>query len=137
MALTLWAAPAFPNEAAPPDLGGEGLGAAFGQMLMALGLVLALVVGLYVLAKRFLPAGAGAGAVGGLRLMGRLPLGPRKWLALVQAGDKALLLGVSDQSINLLTTLDDPALVGQAAKAGPAFARLLKRAQTKPEEPQP
>jgi flagellar protein FliO/FliZ len=69
--------------------------------------------------------------------LGRLPLGPRKWLALVEVGGKVLLLGVADQAIALLTTLDDPKQVERLARDKPSFAGLLKRVRGEREEAQP
>lgn len=136
--LAWWAGPAWAQEApVPPGLPGDGMGLPIAKMLMALALVLALVMGLYLLARRFLPGNAGAGPAGGMRLLGRLPLGPRKWLALVEVGGKAHLLGVADQSINLLATLDDPDQVERLAQARPSFSGLLKRAQGERKETQP
>lgn len=115
--------------AAATPLPGEDFGAALAKMLLALALVLGLMGGLWWLARRFLPAQAG-GPSGGMRVLGRLPLGPRKGLVLVEVAGRVLVLGMSEQGLNLLTTLDDPQEVaGLVASGKGAFGRALRKAQ--------
>jgi flagellar protein FliO/FliZ len=65
-----------------------------------------------------------------MRVLGRLPLGPRKGLVLVEVAGRVLVLGMSEQGLNLLTTLDDPQEVaGLAASGKGAFGRALRKAQ--------
>jgi flagellar protein FliO/FliZ len=126
-----WPALALAEEtaAAAVPLPGEDFGAALAKMLLALALVLALLGGLWWLARRFLPAQAG-GPSGGMRVLGRLPLGPRKGLILVEVAGRVLVLGMSEQGLNLLTTLDDPEEVAGLSAAGRGgFGRALKKAQ--------
>ncbi len=129
LGLAGWLAPAWAlaQESAQP-LAGEDFGAALTKMLLALALVLGLVVGLYWLARRFLPSQV-AGPSGGMRVVGRLPLGPRKGLVLVEVAGRVLILGVSEQSLNLLTTLSDPQEVAGLTAGRGAFGRALKKAR--------
>jgi flagellar protein FliO/FliZ len=73
-------------------------------------------------------------ASGPLTLVAGLSMGPRERIAVVQAGGRYLVVGVTAQSINVLSTLDDwpgakqdPA-AGEAAQtpAGSLFARVLR-----------
>ena len=97
------------------------------KMLGGLALVLAILVGGYWLSRRFLPQ---AGMMGGgrMRLLGRLPLGPRKFVALVAVSRRVLVLGVSQDQINLLANLDDPQEVAQLCAEGGPFWDKLKKA---------
>lgn len=122
-------APAAAAEPGPPDLAGG-----ISQMLLALGLVLALVLALYWLARRFLPGAAGLGQASGLRVLGRLALGPKKSLALVEVGKRVLVLGLAEQGVNLLATIDDPAEIAALDAAKPAFGLALKRAAKSQED---
>ncbi|MFZ5586594.1 MAG: flagellar biosynthetic protein FliO [Thermodesulfobacteriota bacterium] len=122
-----WAGPALAAEgeqiAQPPDLAGG-----VGQMLLALGLVLALVLLLYWLARRFLPGHAGLGQAAGLRVLGRLALGPKKGLALVEVGRRVLVVGLAEQGVSLLTTIDDPEEIAALGAAKGGFGQALQRA---------
>jgi flagellar protein FliO/FliZ len=125
-----WPALALAEEAAATPLPGEDFGAALAKMLLALALVLALMGGLWWLARRFLPHQAG-GPSGGMRVLGRLPLGPRKGLVLVEVAGRVLVLGMSEQGLNLLATLDDPKdIQGLSAGGRGGFGRALKKAQS-------
>lgn len=113
-----------PSQAPSPDLAGG-----VSQMLLALGLVLALVLALYWLARRFLPGATGLGQTPGLKVLGRLALGPKKGLVLVEVGQRVLVLGLGEQDITLLATIDDPAEVASlSAGVRGGFGRALKRA---------
>lgn len=114
--------------ASAPPLPGEDFGAALSKMLLALALVLGLVIGLYWLARRFLPSQV-AGPTGNMRVVGRLPLGPRKGLVLVEVAGRVLVLGVSEQGLNLLTTLSDPGEVAGLAGGRGAFRRAFRKAR--------
>ncbi len=130
--LVLWAWPTLAAEAEAPSALGEGLGPAIVKMLAALSLVLGLVLGLYWLARRFLPGPAASGPSAGLRMVGRLNLAPRKWVTLVEVGGKVLVLGVAEQSISLLASLEANEPASPAARPRPGFAGLLKKAQAAP-----
>lgn len=98
------------------------------KMIMALGLVLALLLGLYALMRRWLPGQAGAAGEGGLRLLARLPLGPKQGVAVVEVAGRVLVLGYGEQTIHLLSVIDDPAQIERLARGRGGFGRLLKKA---------
>jgi len=89
----------------PPnaDLGGVAI-----QMAVALMLILFVILLAYWMLKRFGPKfGLGPSAKAhGLRVEGYLSLGPRKNIMVVRFLNRLLVLGVTDQSINLLTEAD-------------------------------
>ncbi len=119
------------------SLPGDDLTAALVKTVAGLALVLAVMLGLYWLLRRLGP-GITGGAVGGstLRLVGRLGLGQRKYLALVAVADRVLVLGVGPDGIRLLTTLDDPDQVAAlTATPNPSFASILGKKTRTQEEP--
>ena len=60
---------------------------------------------LWLIKRRSPHFGGGSAA---MRIESRLALGPKKWVVITRYKDKRLVLGVTDQQINLLTTLDVP-----------------------------
>ena len=107
---------------------------AMAKMLAGLALVLGIMVGTYWLVRRLAPRTAALGG-GRMRLLARLGLGPRKFLALVEVADRVLVLGVTTDSIRLVCELDQP-LPEQEQRPGGAFAGILKRASRQGEEEQ-
>lgn len=93
--------------AAPPppavDLGGAAV-----QMGVALLVILVVILLAFWMLRRFGPRlGLGGRSLAhGLRLEGHMTLGPRKNIMVVRFLNKLLVLGVTDQSINLLTEVD-------------------------------
>lgn len=77
------------------------------QVLLALGLVLAAVVGSAWLLRRFSSGQAGAG--GAVKVIGGVALGPKERLVLVEIGETWLVLGVAPGQVNALHTLARPA----------------------------
>lgn len=102
------------------------------KMLAGLALVLGIMVGAYWLVRRLAPKAAALGG-GQMRLLARLGLGPRKFLAMVQVADRVLVLGVTTDSIRLVCELDQP-LPAREEDQGGGFARVLKRASRRTEE---
>ncbi|KIX13516.1 flagellar biosynthetic protein FliO [Dethiosulfatarculus sandiegensis] len=124
------------QEDAANDLAQGDFSLALLNMVAGLALVLGIMLLLFWAAKRFLPSGFTGGAAG-MRIISRLPLGPRKFLALVKVGDKVLVLGVSPDRINLLTTFEDSEEFNMLLKekgAGLAFGEIFKKAKAKKEE---
>ncbi len=76
-----------------------------------------------------------------LTLLETLPLGPKRVLHVVKAGDQTLLIGATDQSIQLISTLKSSGqseLANNAPQAqAVSFASLLDSAQNQPQEPLP
>lgn len=67
--------------------------------------VLALIWGAVLLLRRLSPEGSGHGK-GQIRVLERAHLAPKRALYVVQVGRKALALGVTEESVSLLTELD-------------------------------
>ncbi len=75
-------------------------------MILSLLLVLMLIVGSAVVLKKF--NFANTGQSNALKVVTSLHLGTKEKLIVVQVGEKQLLLGVTQQQINILDTLDKP-----------------------------
>jgi flagellar protein FliO/FliZ len=123
---------AAPLSAAPPtsDLGLTGVAL---QMAGALLLILAVIFLAFWILRRFGPKfGLGPGGRGGmLRLVSQLALGPRKSVMVVRFLNRDLVLGVTDQTITLLTE------VPTDHESNDNFAQTLDRAGRAPgEDPQ-
>lgn len=139
------ATPERPREAAeqgpttpprPDALTGDPLfspGLAFlkaaGVLLLIIGLILLIATVLRKLGVHHGPGGRGEL----LKIIETAPLGPRKYLAVVEAAGEYFLLGVSDQQVNLVSRLENREAVGRALRsrsAGPGggnsgFAAIL------------
>lgn len=108
----------------PPDPLASG-----GRVFMFLLLILALIIVLAWLVHKTRALGGLPGMAGNsqpLRLVATLSLGMKEKIAVVQAGDKQLVVGITARQITLLTELDEPLPETQAAPA--SFADLLKKA---------
>lgn len=82
--------------------------ASYFDMMGSLMVVLGLIVLLAWLARKYLPktlTGMGDGRQ--LRLIQSLPLGPRRYVSLIEADGRRYLLGVTDSQINLIKALDE------------------------------
>ncbi len=133
-AAPLWAGQGTTAPAAPAGSPEGDFTLALVKALGGLALVLALVVGLYVLSRRFFPGAPSLGG-GNLKVRGRMALGARKQVVLLEVAGKVLVLGVSQDRINLLTTLDDAdSLQRPAPPAGGGFRRAFKKAAARQEE---
>ncbi len=84
--------------------------------LAAFAAVVAAIPVALLLLKRF--QGGRVGQRGIVTLVGGLSLGPRERIAVVEAGGKWLVLGITPQSVNLLTAIDDPAQAPRAGRPG-------------------
>jgi len=124
----LLAATALPVAAAPET---PSLASSLGQMVLGLGVVIALLLASLWLIKRLTSP---RGAASGLRVLGGVSIGSRERVVLVEVAGKVLVLGVSAANVNTLHTLDASEL-HQAAESAPTqlatrpegeFARWLK-----------
>jgi len=100
------------------------------RMGLALLLILAIILLGFWMLRRFGPKiGLGPAGRGGLlRLMGQLALGPRKSVVVVRFLNKDLVLGVTDQTITLLTE------VPSDHDSPKAFADTLAQAAAAPHD---
>lgn len=100
-----------------------GYGWALLRLLLALGVVCLLAFVTLKLLQRRLRGGPTPGL---LRVLDRLPLGPRQQLWLVEVGGRVFLLGASDGGIARLAELE----AGSLPETGPSsssFAQTLAR----------
>ena len=75
----------------------------------ALGVLFLVLAILWGLASYLRRKGGGFGAGHStMRLVGRLSLGPKKWLVVVDVYGKRVALGVTDEQVTFLTELDTP-----------------------------
>jgi len=76
-----------------------------GSLMVVVGL--AMLVG--YLAKRLMPGRFGGSVSGNhLKILQTLPLGPKRFVTLLEADGQRLLIGVTDQRIELIKALDEP-----------------------------
>lgn len=119
-------------QAASAPASGPGLGQ-FVQVLLMLGLVLALIVGAAWLMRRFslLPGQMGKQ----LRVVSGVMVGPKERVVIVEQGETWLVLGVTAHAVNLLHTLprpDDAPVAGAPVPLSPfaeKLAALMKKAK--------
>lgn len=95
--MLLAASPAFANESLP------SLSTAALRSLAALGAVLALILALAWLLRRFKDSTKATTEGVALRSVARLDLGAKRELRLVQADERMLLLGLTEQRCELLS----------------------------------
>ena len=75
----------------------------------SLAIVLGLILMLAWAGRKFLPSSLMGNRGDGtdLRLIQSLPLGPRRFVSLIEADGKRFLVGVTEQNINLLKAMDE------------------------------
>jgi len=82
------------------------------RVVVSLGVVLAVMAGAAAVLKRGGFGGAGAGGTGrgrakhSVEVLGRVTLGRNASVTVVRVGSRALVLGVSEQTVTLLTETD-------------------------------
>lgn len=105
------------------------MSAALSSFLVLLAVIVSIPLVLW-LVKRLsqLPGGPGHGP---LSLPASISVGPRERIAVLKVGERLLLVGITSQSINLLTELDGP-LELPATAGHQGFDALFKRLQHKP-----
>jgi flagellar biosynthesis protein FliP len=86
---------------------GSGVAGAVGALLLTVGI---LAVGIYLLKR--IQVGGGNGAKGvALHVLKRVPVGPKQGIALVQVGDRVLVVSIAENGTRLLTELKEKALL--------------------------
>ena len=104
----------------------------FGSLLM----VLALIIAVTYIFRRWALGGRGGLAPSGVEILARNSINPKQSLYLVKLGPRVLLLGLSPNQMTALHTIEDPdevaAVMGSLAKNRPqsitnTFGKLLHR----------
>jgi flagellar protein FliO/FliZ len=112
---------ALANETAPPGISGGS----YVQAVLALGLIIALLLGIAWLARK-VSVSKGFGQ-GGMKVIGGVALGPRERIVLVEVGESWLVIGIVPGQIRTLHTMPRGTLESpQAAAADIPFAQWLK-----------
>jgi flagellar protein FliO/FliZ len=99
---------------------GTSMGAASLQMMAGLIVVLALIVGLSWLARRFNLAGVGAAS--SMKITAALSVGAKEKILVLEVENQRLLVGVTAQQISLLRVLGD----APEAPTGSDFANRMQ-----------
>lgn len=102
--------------------------ASAGKVMVFLLLVVGLILLLAWLAGKSRALSLGAGHADQLKTVAVLPLGIKEKVAVVQVGEKQLVLGITPQQINCLAELDEPLSGTDAATQALSFSDLLKKA---------
>jgi len=118
---------------------GTGIGSAYGslvKMIVALVVVIACIYGgMFLLGRVLGKRGKGVNSGRNLEVLESTYVGPKKTVSLVRIGEKAVLVGVTDNGISLLTQLDQTEtaslLAAQDAPQDEAFGQFLKSAYDK------
>lgn len=105
--------------AEPRPLEGVSVWGALGRSVGALGIVLGLLGGSILLTRRFLPGVAAGGATNPVRVVGRVALGPKQTVFLLQVPGRILLVGSGGGQLATLAEISDPDDVAQLLHAAP------------------
>jgi flagellar protein FliO/FliZ len=102
------------------------------QTAAALAIVLGGMLGLYYIARRLIRRNGVTAAHPWIRVVDRHYLGFKKQVSLIQVPGALLVLGLSNDSITLLTKIDDRDILDklpliEQKEAGPSFADHLMR----------
>ncbi len=103
------------------------LAATFGSLVFVIVFILFLA---WLLKRMRLPSMTGRD---GLKIVRQLPVGTKERLMIVQAGEEQFLIGITAQSINMLSRLDKPIEDEESAPIPFAsqLSQLLKKDETK------
>ncbi len=121
----------------PAAIAPAAAGGGYGELMLTSLLVLALVCGAAWVALRLVARWLeGRRVGGGVAIIARVPLEPRRALYVVEAGGRRLLIGSSEGGVSLLTEL--AADVSRGDEAGPgsgerprSFVELLAQAASR------
>jgi len=101
------------------------------QMLMALGLVLGGLLGVFYLLKRYLKRDVGGSGGKLIRVIASQYVGIKKNIALVEVPGSVLVVGITNDNISLLTKIEDKEVLSgmhqQACAVAPSFSDHLQR----------
>jgi flagellar protein FliO/FliZ len=123
--LLLAAAPSVLSAAEKAQPAPVGAGSVF-QVILALGFVLALILGLAWMLRRL--GAVPQGAAGALRVIGGISVGQRERIVLVQVGETQLVVGIAPGQIRTLHVLDKPVAEPPAQGGDGDFAQRLASA---------
>lgn len=131
-ALTLFSLASAQVHAQTAEVASPDLGSSLVQLVGGMVVVIGLLLGTLWLIKRL---SGPRGAASGLKVLGAAPVGTRERVVLVELADKVLVLGVTQNSVNTLHTLDAETFRkhGGTPPAAPAasfqswFAQALER----------
>ncbi|MDR1396160.1 MAG: flagellar biosynthetic protein FliO [Desulfarculales bacterium] len=130
--LAIGLGPVLPGAAGAAETAGAeapSFSLAFIQMIMALAVVLALLLLLYWLLRRFNPGRILPVSPGGMKIWGRLALGGRKSVLMLEAGRQLLILGVSEKDITLLRRIADKEEIQEIKDKNEfGFKKFMKKA---------
>ena len=100
----------------------------------ALFLILAILfIGFWFLRKYGPALGVGGVKKAGLELIGQLPLGPKRGLAVVRFEGRTLVLGVTEHQINLVAELPENGLAKDTETDAQDFAKCMEDEQAGPD----
>lgn len=86
--------------------------------LLSLFAVFAFVMALAYFATRLIGRRFNQQRLGNAQLLSHLPLGPKQFVCVVELADRVLVLGVTEQTVNLLAEISDPEEVEQLHRQG-------------------
>lgn len=112
-------------------MGQAATGPGYGELALTSLVVLAVVCALAWAAVRVLGRWMeGRRVGGGVAVVARVPLEPRRALYVIEAAGRTLLLGSSEMGVALITELDPAAMAASEAAAprGVGWGRALERA---------
>jgi len=114
----------------------KGLTGTAVELALYLVLIFALVVGFLVFIKKIIPGGHRIFDSQAIEVLGKAHLAPKQAIYLAKVGARILVLGVAEQSINVLTEIHDPeeinnlkaqAAQGKVDSVTTAFKSIFKR----------
>lgn len=129
---------AFGQEGAQPEPlpnMSEGLWPALMKLAVAVLVIVVLIyVSMVVLRKFTLGKSGILGGKGSLEVLERSYFAPKKFVCLMRVGEKVLLLGVSENNVNLVADVSDQAFSAPAKKGarekGSSFKSYLQQARS-------
>jgi flagellar protein FliO/FliZ len=105
------------------------------QMLTALAIVVGGLLVAFYLMKRFLKRDAGGSSNALIRVVANQYIGVKKNIALVEVPGTILVVGITNDRINLLTKIEDQSVLDgikeNAPRLAPSFADHLQRLTTR------
>jgi len=81
------------------------------KMTLALGIIIAFLIFLVRMFKRWEGSRRGAGSETGIRVLTSKLIAPQKYVSLVEIGGEVLALGISAQQITFLTKIENKEMV--------------------------